>query len=441
MGSDMPRLAALPHALRTHPSHSRGVLATVAAVCLLSGCGKSLSTQTSGSSQGPVAAVSGEGAGGLSTKNTTRLGGASAVTDAAAVSETVYPGLMRATRPRAVVLVDLHDWPAALAASTLAGSPLHAPLLYSEGASLPQASAVALATMKPIGTSAFAAGANSSTKPTQVIEVGRTATPAGFVAGSISGAGPAALAVAIEQAASVARKRAPRKLIVTSAEGPPAMTMPAAGLAAQTGAPILFVGRSSIPKATAAELRRLGRTSIYIVGSSSLVGPGVAKDLARYGSVTRIGAGTPSSNAIAVARYTDGSFGWGALEPGHGLVFANAARPLDAPAAAPLSATGDYAPLLLLEASDTIPAQLGVYLSDLQPGSPSSGPVHGVYNHGWVIGDTSAISAATQASLDARLEIAPRPEPEAPLSSATTGQGGGSTATSTSEAAPTSPTG
>lgn len=393
--------------------------ALVAVACLFSGCGKSLSNQSTGSGQGPVAAVSGQGAGGLSTKNTTRLGGATSVTDAAAVSETVYPGLTRATRPRAVVMVDLHNWPAALAASTLAGSPLHAPLLYSEGLSLPQASAVALGTMKPIGTSAFARSASGATAPTQVIEVGSTATPAGYVVGSIPGADPAALAVAVEQAASVARKRAPRKLIVTAAEGAPAMTMPAAGLAAQTGAPILFVGRSFIPGATAAELRRLGRTSIYIVGPSSLIDEKVADQLAHYGKVTRIGASTPSSNAIAVARFTDGSFGWGVLEPGHGLVFANAARPLDGPAAAALSATGDYGPLLLLESPDAIPAPLGAYLSDLQPGSPPSGPVHGVYNHGWVIGDTSAISAATQASLDGRLEIAPRAAPEAPLSSAT----------------------
>lgn len=420
-----------PHAIR--------LVTMLAFACLIAGCGKSLSNQSTGSGQGPVAAVSGQGAGGLSTKNTTRLGGPESVTDAAAVAEAVYPGLTRATRPRAVVLVDLHDWPAALAASTLAGSPLHAPLLYSDGLSLPRASTVALATTKPIGTSVFAASGSSSTTPTQVIEVGTTATPAGYGVGSISGADPAALAVAIEQAASVARKRTPRKLIVTAAEGAPAMTMPAAGLAAQTGAPILFVGRSFIPGATAAELRRLGRTSIYIVGPSSVVSESVANKLALYGKVTRIDATTPSSNAIAVARFTNGSFGWGVLEPGHGLVFANAARPLDGPAAAPLSATGDYGPLLLLESPDAIPTPLAAYLSDLQPGSPPSGPVHGVYNHGWIVGDTSAISAATQASLDARLEIAPRAAPEAPLSS--TRQSGEQAATPTSESAPTTPTG
>ncbi len=235
-------------------------------------------------------------------------------------------------------------------------------------------------------------------------------------------------------------KGRPHELIVTAAEGSPAMTMPAAGLAAQTGAPILFVGRSFIPGATVAELKRLRRPSIYVVGPISLVSYTVAGKLARFGKVTRIAGTTPASNAIAVARFTDGSFGWGVLEPGHGLVFANSTRPLDGPAAAPLSATGDYGPLLLLENPDAIPAPLGAYLSDLQPGSPPSGPVHGVYNHGWVIGDTSAISATTQASLDGRLEIAPRSAPEPPISSATSPSGETAT-TTTSESAPVTPAG
>lgn len=161
----------------------------------------------------------------------------------------------------------------------------------------------------------------------------------------------------------------------------------------------------------------MGRPSIYVVGPTSVVSEQVTARLAHFGKVTRIAGTTPADNAIAVARFTNGSFGWGVLEPGHGLVFANSARPLDGPAAAPLSATGDYGPLLLLESPNAIPAPLSSYLSDLQPGSPPSGPVHGVYNHGWVIGDMSAISAATQASLDERLQIAPRSAPETPISS------------------------
>jgi len=36
------------------------------------------------------------------------------------------------------------------------------------------------------------------------------------------------------------------------------------------------------------------------------------------------------------------------------------------------------------------------------------GPVREVYNHGWLIGDESAISARVQAEIDAILEVAPR---------------------------------
>jgi hypothetical protein len=252
------------------------------------------------------------------------------------------------------------------------------------------------------------------------MRIGGGGAPSGYLTRSITGSSPAKLAVAIERVASVLRGHDPGKLIVTAADGPPAMTMPAAGLSAQTGAPILFVEKSSIPPATAAELGRLGRSSIYLVGPTSVVDERVARALERYGRVTRIGGVTPASNAIAVARFTDGSFGWGVVEPGHGLVFANASRPLDGPAAAPLSAIGDYGPLLLLENADGLPTPLSSYLSDLQPGSPSSGPVHGVYNHGWLIGDESAISATVQAQLDSILEISSHPSAEPAVASPTT---------------------
>ncbi|HUB75824.1 MAG TPA: hypothetical protein VL977_02145, partial [Solirubrobacteraceae bacterium] len=108
------------------------------------------------------------------------------------------------------------------------------------------------------------------------------------------------------------------------------------------------------------------------------------------------------------ARFTTGTFGWGVKEPGHGLVFANLARPLDAPAAALLSATGDYGPLLLLARATAVPPALAKYLSDIQPAystEPQFQPVRGSYNHGWLIGDEQAISAVTQAEIDSVLEI------------------------------------
>jgi hypothetical protein len=398
----------------------RLMVVALALCAALAGCGKALSPPAVEHGAGPVAAVGAHGAGGLSTKNTTRLGGSDSTIDAAAVALAVYPGPTATTRPQAVVFVDSADWPAALAASVLAGAPLHAPLLYSDGSTLPEASGQALRAMAPTGTGALGPTAAGAPGRAQVIQIGATATPSGYLTRSITGKDAAALAVAIERVSSGLRGRTPSRVIVTAADGTPALTMPAAGLSAQTGAPILFVERSEIPPSTTAELRRLGKISIYLVGPSTVVSDNVARELGRYGTVTRIAGATPATNAIAVARFTDGSFGWGVVEPGHGLVFANVSRPLDGPAAAPLSAIGDYGPLLLLESPHELPSTLSGYLSDLQPGSPPSGPVHGVYNHGWLIGDESAISATTQAQLDSILEISSRPATEPAVAAPTT---------------------
>ena len=371
-----------------------------------SGCGKSTLTIGGGSDR-PVTTPGQHGAAALATKNTTRLGGSDPAGDAAAVALAVYPGLTAATRPQAVMLVDEDDWPAALSASTLAGWPLHAPLLYTNAhGGLPAASAGALAAMRPTGA--------ASVEGAQAITLGDAPAPAGYGSRSVRAGNSAALAVSIEQLASALRKRAPSRVIVTASDAPPAMTMPAAGLAAESGTSILLVERSRVPQATAAELRRLRHPSIYVVGPTSVVSMQVQQELGAFGPVSRIGGGeNPAGNSVAVARYSDGNFGWGAVEPGHGIVFANAQRALDGPAAAPLAATGDYAPLLVLESAEALSATVTSYLSDLQPGTPPTGPVHGVYNHGWLIGDESAISATTQARLDAILEISPRPATEA----------------------------
>jgi hypothetical protein len=415
------------------PALSR-LVAALALGATLTGCGKSAPAGTEGdrsSPGGPIAPLSAQGAVGLSTKNTTRLGGSEPTIDAAAVARAVYPGLTPGTRPQAVVLADAHDWPAALAASALASAPLGAPLLYSDGSTLPAASARALAAMHPTG----AARAGDA----QVIRIGATtAAPGAYRTDTLAAAEPAALAAEVTRLESRVSGVAPRQAIVLADDGPPALEMPAAGLSAESGAPILFVASASVPAATRAELESLRQPTIYVVGPSALGGR-VLAELAHFGPVKRIGEGSgadgsPVENAIAVARFADGAFGWGIHEPGHGLVFANVARPLDAPAAAPLSASGDFGPLLLLDDSSPpardsapdstprapLPAPLVSYLNDIKPAySPQVPPVRGVYNHGWLIGDERAISPVTQAEIDTLLETTPRAtateEPSLPL--------------------------
>jgi hypothetical protein len=87
-------------------------------------------------------------------------------------------------------------------------------------------------------------------------------------------------------------------------------------------------------------------------------------------------------------------------------VFASTKRPADAAAAAPLSGAGTYGPLLLVTEPATLPKPVQDYLLDIQPGYQDD-PVRGVYNHGWIMGDDSAMSVDVQSRIDALLEIQP----------------------------------
>ena len=380
----------------------------------LSGCGKGgTSNRAAGVSGdlGPLPAA--HGALGVSTKNTTRVGGAGPAADAAAVAQAVYPGLTPATRPQTVVLVDERDWPAALAASVLASAPLGAPLLYADGDSLPGATVQALRAMRPIGAASLGGA--------QVIRIGTAAAlPGGLRARSIASAGePAATAAAVQKLFDVVHGGSPHQVVVVAADAPRALQMPAAALSAESGAPIMLIASTSVPATTRAALKALHHPTIYVVAPTTL-NKRAYTELAPLGTVVHVAGAAGESpspmesadaveNAISVSRFAHGSFGWGIHEAGHGLVFANISRPLDAPAAAPLSAHGDYGPLLLLAHGASVPSALTQYLSDIEPGYTAAlPPVRQVYNHGWLIGDEQAVSALAQAELDTVLEIAPR---------------------------------
>jgi len=295
------------------------------------------------------------------------------------------------------VLADQRSWQAALAASVLMSDPLRAPLLLSDGSDLPAASADALATLAPTGASELGGA--------QVVRIGDAPAPGGYRSTTVAGADPIALAAAIDRLQSAAVGRPSRAVVVASADEP-AWAMPAAGWAAKTGNPLLFVHRGTIPGATFAALQAHRRPRIYLLAPPSVVGTGVERALRAIGAVTRISAPDPVRSAIAFARYRDGLYGWGVDDPGHGLVLANAGRTLDAAAAAPLSASGTYGPLLLVDDAATLPLPVGQYLLDIQPGYTRD-PARGVYNRAWLIGDESAISLPVQSRIDSLLEIAP----------------------------------
>ena len=388
------------------------------------GCGKEAATPNTGAA-GAAPASASSAVVSVATKNTTRLAGRDPASTAAAVALAVYPGLTPATRPAAVVLVNERDWPASLVASALASAPLGAPLLYADGDSLPADSARALRAMRPIGA--------ASLQGAQVIRIATAApVPDGYRAqtvprvGGASPEGTAELAGAVQRLLATAANGNPGEVIALATNAPQALQMPATALAAESGAPILTLTTTGVPASTARILEGLRRPAIYVVGAGALSSRALT-ELARYGRVKSVAGGAgggsshagenlnPVQNAISVSRFADGAFGWGIHEAGHGLVFANMADPLYAPAAAPLSSHGDYGPLLLLESSASLPPPLAEYLSDIEPGYTNAiRPVREVYNHGWLLGDERSISAVAQAEVDALLEIAPRTSAQEP---------------------------
>jgi hypothetical protein len=95
--------------------------------------------------------------------------------------------------------------------------------------------------------------------------------------------------------------------------------------------------------------------------------------------------------------------------PGHGYILLNQHRPLDAAAAAPLASSGSYGPELLIDSPSKMPTSvLNFFLNYATPGYTQQGPTAAVYNHGWVIGDLSAISVPVQAQMDNLLEVVPQ---------------------------------
>ncbi len=349
----------------------------------------------------------------LATKNTTRVPGSNPIADAAAIALAVYPSAGPGSHPPAVALAPTNDWQAAIASSVLVAPPIRAPILLSGSSSLPAISATTLHALAPGGSGA-AGGV-------QVIRIGQVPQVSGMRSASISAAGPFALAAAIDRFASAAAGRPSPDVVIASADAPQ-YAMPAAGWAAESGDPVLFVSSSGVPAATRQALLSHQSPHIYVLGPPSVIPDSVVTQLAKLGTVKRVGASDPAANSVAFTIYRDppcplgqpcahvpGSFGWALRSPGHGYVLINAGRTLDAAAAAPLSASGSYGPQLLLDDAASLPsAVLNYFLDYSTPGFTAEGPTAAVYNHGWMIGDQHAVSLSVQSEVDTLLEAVPQ---------------------------------
>jgi hypothetical protein len=333
----------------------------------------------------------------FATKNTTRVAGADPVADAAGVARAVYPARTDESSPHAVVIVEQGDWRAAISAAQLMARPLRAPVLFSDGGELPAASAEALQELAPTG-------ADEAGKA-QVIRIGNAAKPENRRVTDVAGSSSASLARAIDKLQTSAAGGPTEAVLVAPADSPQ-FAMPAAAWAAKSGQPVLWTLKDSLPAETRAAIAAHPKARIYVLGPPEAIAENVVTELSKLGKTKRVSGPDPVSNAIAFARFSDGNFGWNVIDPGHGIVFANASRALDAAAAAPLSGSGQYGPLLLMSDAAALPAPVQDYLLDIQPGYEKD-PVRGVYNHGWLMGDETAISADVQSRIDALLEIQP----------------------------------
>jgi hypothetical protein len=333
----------------------------------------------------------------FATNNTTRVGGSDAATTAAGVSLAVFPSAKAAQRPTAVSVVDEDDWQGAIAASVLMAEPLRAPLLISSDGELPEPTTQALTALGPQG--------NRDSGKAQVFVVGDAATPDELKATRVAGKDAATLAAAIANLRDRLFGGAPKHIVVAP-ESQPEFAMPAAAWAARSGDPVLFTATDTLPPATAKQLKRHPKAPVFVLGPSSAISSGVVRTIGKIGNpVRRVSGEDPVENAIGLARYARGDFGWNVNDPGHGFVVARSDEPLAAALASPLSASGTWGPLLLTDDADTLPTALRAYLLDIKPGYTTD-PTRAFYNHVWVIGDQEAIDVNQQAEIDQLAELA-----------------------------------
>jgi hypothetical protein len=332
---------------------------------------------------------------GFATNNTTRIGGSEPAANAAGAALAVFPSTTPAQRPAAVTVVGEEDWAGAIAAAVLMAAPVRAPLLFSAPDEMPAVSEEALAALDPQGS--------KDTAQASLFAVGSVAYPGKAV--PVDSGDPASTAAQIATLRDRLFGTAPEHIVIAS-DSRPDFAVPAAAWAARSGDPVLFADAKKLPGPTASVLEAHPKVPVYVLGPSSVVSSEVVREIATIsGRVKRVAGEDPVANALALARYRGGSFGWNVNDPGHGFVLARSDSPADAAAAAPLSASGTWGPLLLTDDAERLPEAVHSYLLDVKPGYTND-PTRAFYNHVWVIGDQDAIGVGQQAEVNELAELA-----------------------------------
>ena len=332
------------------------------------------------------------------TKNTVRIGGGDSIADVAGVANVVFPATGEGSRPTAVVLVEKDDWQGAIAASILAGKPIEAPILLTDGGDLPPVTEDTLKRLDPTGS--------DLARDAEVIRIGEDPPrPSDLKTALIKGDDAYERAAAIDRFASSAKGKPSADVVVASGERPE-YAMPAAAWASFSGDSVLFTERGALPEPTREALREHEKPRIYLLGPESVISASVERELRKLGRVRRIEAAEPVENAIAFTRYERGDFGWGIRTAGHSFTVATVDRPADAAGAAMLTARGVPSPLLLTDRADELPPALDTYFLNVQPGFYDD-PREVAYSRAWILGDEQSLSVEAQVALERLVDLIP----------------------------------
>jgi len=336
----------------------------------------------------------------VATRNTTRINGSdpSAISIAAALAS--YPTVGPGTLPNAVTVVSDRQWQAGVVAASLSAAPVNAPILIAPDGTLSGDGTAALIEFDPAGS--------PLTGESEVFTVGKVAPPAGFDTKTVNSDDMAALAVKVAELKAELVGGPPDAFVIVSSEEAEFAT-PAASWAARSGDVVLFSGKDSVPDATLEFLKKKENADvpIFVLGPTKVVSADALSQLEKVNEAAeRVGGDNPAAAALELVRFSSGTFGWNLNDPGHGYMIARSDQPLDAIAATALSTGGTWPALLLTDASDKLPEDVGDYLLDVKPGYDTD-PTRALYNHVWIIGDESSIDVNQQALIDDAVELAP----------------------------------
>ena len=187
----------------------------------------------------------------FATKNTTRVGGADPVANAAGVAQAVYPARTRRDAARRRSCSSTR----ATGASAISAAQLMAPPAARAGAVLRRRRAAGgdrrgAEELAPAGR---AGGRRRAGDPDRRRR--REARRRAARRRTVAGADSAALAQAIDKLQAKARRRARRRPCVVASADDPEFAMPAAGWAAKSGDPVLWTRKDSLPAATRAAIQ------------------------------------------------------------------------------------------------------------------------------------------------------------------------------------------